>query len=259
MDLKEFNEVLNSYIRPQTFPLAMRMCKSAAEIPEKVRLPVRDLHTPITICQGIGMARKYGWTLAIGKEDQVCPWGALAMGFVPPKKEWLDGSIADTIGYRDTEVMAGIAAELPRFDYDSYSYLLMAPIHAAIFEPHVITIYGNSAQVMTLVQARLHASGGTLTSSSSGMADCADILVRTMLSGECQFILPCGGDRVFGMSQNDEMIFTLPPAQMEIIAQGLKGGLSVGVQRYPIPVFLRFQPQMPPAYQKLMEFLSSKE
>lgn len=258
MDLKQLSETLNVYIRPQSFPLAMRMCESAQELPEKVRMPIRDFEMPIAICQGVGMARRYGWTLAIGKDDQLCPYGSLTLGFLPPKKEWLDGSIAANTGLWTKEVMAKMAEELPRLEYGRYSYLLMAPIHTATFEPHVVVIYGNSAQVMRLVQGRLYTTGGALVSSVSGIADCADIITRTMLSDECQIVLPCGGDRVFGLTQDDEMAFTLPPSKMELTVQGLEAGHKAGVQRYPIPVYLRFQAQMPAPYQRLMQFLKEE-
>ncbi|MBI4294932.1 MAG: DUF169 domain-containing protein [Chloroflexi bacterium] len=258
MDLKQLNEALNFYIRPQAFPVAMRLCQSAQELPPRVRIPTRDLHTTVTLCQGVGMARKFGWTLAIGGEDQVCPFGSLALGFVPPKKEWLDGSIAATTGHWTRESMARAAEELPRFDYGKYQYLLLAPLHTATFDPHLVAIYGNSAQVMRLVQGRVYDTGKALTSSTLGSADCADMIVRTVLSDECQVVLPCGGDRVFGLTQDDEMAFALPPSKMETVVHGLEAGHKSGLQRYPILAYLWFQPQMPPAYQKLMKFLSQE-
>ncbi|MDP2954001.1 MAG: DUF169 domain-containing protein, partial [Chloroflexota bacterium] len=139
-----------------------------------------------------------------------------------------------------------------------YRYLLIAPIQNATFEPQVVAIYGNSAQVMRLVQARTYSTGKALTSTASGGADCAEIAVRTILADECQFILPCGGDRVFGLTQDHEMAFTIPASKVEITVQGLEAGHKSGVQRYPIPAYLRFQPQMPPSYQKLMEFLAKE-
>lgn len=37
--LKELEQVLNTYIQPLTFPLAIKMLKSEDEIPEKTRRP----------------------------------------------------------------------------------------------------------------------------------------------------------------------------------------------------------------------------
>jgi HSP20 family molecular chaperone IbpA len=60
-NLKEVEQALNTYIRPLTFPLAIKMLKSEAEIPEKTRRPFQQLKKKVAICQGIGMARKLGW------------------------------------------------------------------------------------------------------------------------------------------------------------------------------------------------------
>jgi hypothetical protein len=63
----------------------------------------------------------------------------------------------------------------------------------ATFEPHVVCVYANPAQVMRLTQAALWKRGGRLASSFGGRAVCADIIVTTMQTGEPQVILPCSG------------------------------------------------------------------
>ncbi|MCI0527388.1 MAG: DUF169 domain-containing protein, partial [Nitrospira sp.] len=72
VDLKKATEEIDFYIRPTTFPLAIKMLRSAEEIPEKARRPHRDLGIKVATCQTISMVRRYGWTLAIGKEDHCC-------------------------------------------------------------------------------------------------------------------------------------------------------------------------------------------
>jgi len=59
MDVKQTTDTLNFYIRPQTFPLALKLCSSESELPDKVRVPMRDLGYQIALCQGIGLARRY--------------------------------------------------------------------------------------------------------------------------------------------------------------------------------------------------------
>ncbi|MDP3064005.1 MAG: DUF169 domain-containing protein, partial [Chloroflexota bacterium] len=118
--MNEVDHVLNLYIRPQTFPLAVRLCQDEAEVPEKVRYPLRDLGFQIPICQGFGIARRYGWALAIGKEDQSCPFGALALGFLLPKEGYLDGTFAEAVGLRSREGAARSAASMPRLAHGQY-------------------------------------------------------------------------------------------------------------------------------------------
>ena len=80
-ELKEIEQALNTYIRPLTFPLAIKMLTSEDEIPPKTRRPFQQMKKKLAICQGIGMARKLGWTLAMGKEDMQCALGAAPFGF----------------------------------------------------------------------------------------------------------------------------------------------------------------------------------
>ena len=64
-DLTQIDEALNRYLRPQTFPVAIRLCESDEELPERVRIPQRDLGITISLCHAIAMARRYGrpWLL----------------------------------------------------------------------------------------------------------------------------------------------------------------------------------------------------
>jgi uncharacterized protein (DUF169 family) len=227
MDLKQVNETLNFYIRPQTFPLALKLCRSEAELPEKVRMPVRDLGYQIALCQGVGLARRYGWTIAIGKEDQCCIGGAAAMGFISeaPGAPPIDSEKALEPG--------------------KYSHLLIAPIHSATFEPDVVVIYGNSAQAMRLVQAASPAFGQGISASASGAGDCGDIIARTSKSGECQFILPSGGDRLFGSTQDHEVIVSMPWGKVEAVMKGLEETHKAGF-RYPVVTDIRHRPALPP-------------
>ena len=56
-NLKKIDEALTTYLRPQTYPVAIRMCESDAELPEKVRLPEKDLS-------------QFAWYLQMGSSDQ---------------------------------------------------------------------------------------------------------------------------------------------------------------------------------------------
>jgi uncharacterized protein (DUF169 family) len=93
-DLKEVAQALDTYIRPLTFPLAVKMLKSEAEIPEKTRRPFQQMKIKVAICQGIGMARKLGWAVAMGKEDMQCALGAAPFGFFKDIDFFNDGNIA---------------------------------------------------------------------------------------------------------------------------------------------------------------------
>jgi len=126
----------------------------------------------------------------------------------------------------------------------------VAPLDRATFEPDLVCIYANPAQVMRLTQAALWKRGGRLHSSFEGRAVCADIIVTTMQTGEAQVILPCSGDRIFGQTQDHEMAFAIPWARMEEIVEGLRGTHAGGI-RYPITQFMEYEAKLPPRYMEV--------
>ena len=128
MDIQSIRQALDSYIRPATFPVVIKMLTSADEIPEKTRMPKRDLGTPMPVCQGISLARRYGWTLAMGKEDMLCPLGALALGFVPAKDKFLDGSYNIPFWMKSQDARAEMCQNMPRLEYEKYSHVVVAPL-----------------------------------------------------------------------------------------------------------------------------------
>lgn len=227
MDLKQVNETLSLYVRPQTFPLALKLCQSESELPERVRMPKRDLGYQVTLCQGYGIARRFRWVMTIGKDDQCCSGGASTMGFT-----------AERPGDES----------MKRLESGKYSHLLIAPVEITDFEPDLIMLYASPAQVMRLVQAASRGAGQSVSAIATGFGDCGDIVARTTLTDQCQFIMPSGGDRVFGGTQDHEVIFTMPQSKVEAVIKGLEDTHRGGF-RYPILTDLRHQPELPPFLQ----------
>ncbi len=250
MDLKEVEKQLDTYIKPQTFPVAIRMLKSEAEIPDKTRRPFRDMKKRVAICQGIGMARKLGWAVAMGKEDMSCSLGAAPFGLFKDVDFWAQGNIC--AGMFTATKEAGKREEdlVDRFAFGEYSHILVAPINRAAFEPQMLLIYGNPAQVMRLVQGALFSEGGAIQSSALGRLGCASI-ITVLKKDECRYLIPGNGDRIFGMTQDHEMSFYVPSSKVNSVLDGLAETHNKGV-RYPITSFFNFEAGFPPAYQEQM-------
>lgn len=255
MDLKEINERINYYIRPQTFPTAIRMCQSIEEVPSDALFPSRVLAHRVLACQAFTLARRMGWTVAVGKEDHHCPYGAIMLGFSPATEAYLAGDF--TTGYLPTKEAAKKAAQtMPRLEYGKYSHLLAAPLDKANFEPQVILIYGDPAQIMRLIQGAIRGTGGFLTSSCMGAFLCGFILA-TMASNECQYFIPGGGDRVAALVQDHELCFAAPMSKIEKVVEGLKEGAEAHLTDYPIQPLMGIvaEPVLPPEYAVLWDYL----
>jgi len=248
----KLDEALAKYVRPGSFPLAIRFVRDGEELSERTRRPKRDLDVQVAICQTFSMARRYGWQLAVGEEDINCPLALTAFGFKKETESFSCGEMCAGMFTETKSAGARTEAEVPRFSFGEFRYILTAPLARADFQPHVFLVYGNSAQVMRLLTAVLYKKGGYLTSKFSGRLDCADICIETMKTNQPQVILPCYGDRVFGQTQDDEMAMSLPVGIEEDLIDGLEGTHDGGI-RYPMPAFLRYTPKYPKHYYKLFE------
>ncbi|MFN8455812.1 MAG: DUF169 domain-containing protein [Anaerolineae bacterium] len=250
--LKSLDQALQHMLRLTTFPLAVRMIAPGEALPERAKRPKADFGAQMAICQAFALARHTGRVIAMNGEDMSCPLAKAVWGFEPLLGYCLNGMTCAGMSTQTPAAGAVTEAGVDKWDYGQWAYVAAAPLNRCAFEPHLILIYGNSAQVMRLLIARLWQTGGRLTSSFCGRIDCADSVITTMKTDECQVILPCYGDRVFAQAEDGEMAFTIPYNKIQMILDGLAGTHAGGI-RYPIPKFLNYTGQFPDSYVKMEE------
>ncbi|MBI5603385.1 MAG: DUF169 domain-containing protein [Deltaproteobacteria bacterium] len=257
MNFIEMDNKLNRYLRLSTFPVAVRMLESEQELTGDGGLK-KSSGMPMPVCQGISLSRRYGWRVVQGREDMSCPLGAVALGFVPPKPKFLDGTIEVPYWVRTREARAKIARNLPKLEWGKYKFLISAPLNTADFEPHLVIVYGNPAQAMRLVQSCIYLTGDPVVSSSYGAAGCGTYISKTLLTDECQFVLSGAGDRIFAATQDHEVCFSIPMGRMEAILRGLEETYRAGM-RYPTPSYLKSQIELPDTYKDLLGYLQVEQ
>jgi uncharacterized protein (DUF169 family) len=250
MDAATLNAHLEKHLRVGTFPVGIRSLRPAEPVPKKAKRPVKDMGIKVAICQAVGFARRYGWTLALSGDDVSCPIAKAAFGFEPRNAYYTSGALADGMYASCREAGARFEDALAKFDTGEFAHVVVGPLGRIDFDPETVLVYGNSAQVLRLVHACLFEKGGSMKAEFSGRGDCTDIVIRTLRTGEPQLVLPCYGDRIFGMAADDEMAFTFPFRLAEQVVKGLEGTHAGGV-RYPVPVYLRYQADYPKSYQEL--------
>ncbi len=255
MDAATLNGHLEKHLRVSTFPVGIASLAPGAPLPAKAKRPAKDLGIKVAICQSVGFARRYGWTLAFSGDDLACPIAKAAFGFADRNAYYTSGALADGMYASCRDAGARMEEALPRYARNEVGAVVVGPLSRIDFAPDTVLVYGNPAQVLRLVNASLFEKGGAMRAETTGRGDCADIVIRSRQSGEPQLVLPCYGDRIFGMTADDEMAFTFPFADAERIVKGLEGTHAGGV-RYPIPVFLRYQPEFPKSYQELEKLWS---
>lgn len=254
VSLAKIDEVISTYVKPQTHLIAVKMLKSEDDIPEDAKHPLRDFGAAFSLCQALALCRKEGLSLVLDKESQSCPIALVGLGFVKPE-EYLSGKYVLAPINQSVEARKKIADALPRFQYGQFSSILFSPVSKAGFDPDAILFYGNGAQVMRMIQAAVFASGESLTSKSSGSGGCLLPIVSAILEGKCKFAVPGNGERRLGLIADGELAFGMPRNRFEDVVEGLKLSHE-GKQTYPIsPGYLKLAYQLPPSYEELRELL----
>lgn len=220
--LKKFAEAVEKHLVPATYPVAVKLLKHEKEIPEKAKQPKRDFGQPIVPCQGSGLARRQGLSVAMLKEDFSldCLTAIILFGIVRPPKAWLDG---DFVTYAETrEAAINNVKSFFRFEPGKYIGVLFSPVREATFDPDMVMVYCNSAQAMRMVRAARYEDGYPLIPRITASAVCSASVIQTVQTGNCQLNIPCGGDRAHAFARDDEIVFSAPFNRLEGIARGLE-------------------------------------
>ena len=249
-DWIEGAQALNRYIRPLTFPIAVKFVKDAGEFPQKTRRPVKDMGFKTNVCVGMTLTRKYGWTVGMTAEDNACPIVAYAYGWSESEPDTKNALVefmkamnyaADDKSARTAmDVVAGV-----KLNKGEYAGVIFSPLERSKIEPDLVMLFCKPAQVMRLVHGATQETGISLHSVFSGKAGtCTEGILQTFKTKEPKVVLPGNGDRVWAMTQDDEMAFTIPINLLDSIITGLEATHERGV-RYPIPVDVRHGPTFP--------------
>lgn len=175
------------------------------------------------------MTRKYGWTIGMTPEDNMCPVASLLYGWNVTTEE-TEANLYEFIRSMN------YASDKNALSTGKYKGIVFLPFELGRISPDLVMVFGNSAQMMRLIHAATREKGHSLTSVFSGrFGACNEGILQTFKTKQPQLVIPGNGGRVWGMAQDDEFIFTMPAERLEDICEGLEMTHQAGV-RYPIPV-----------------------
>lgn len=244
-DWPVLNEALKRLVNPATFPVAVSFLTQESAIPSRARRPKRDLQAAIAPCMAQAMARRYGWTVALAKEDVGCAIAANSYGWERVSSE--EGVIA-FLTYMNYAASPEAAAEILKgfrvMEGGEDLIAVYSPLGKTSLQPDVVLLYVNPAQLMRLIHGATFRTGKAVESRFSGRAaSCSEGVLGAYLDQQPKVVVPGNGDRVWGSCQDHEMAFALPASQLGEIVEGLEKTHEKGI-RYPIPTYLRYEPEV---------------
>jgi len=251
---KEIAQQFDYYLRPRTFPLALKLFGSAEEM-EKIP-KIKKPNWSATLCQLVTIARTFGWTVGATERDFVSPYCPSTLGFCAPPKSSTDGRQMHEIWFKTEEDARKHQKAMRRIPQGKFKALVMAPLfQERIEQPDMIIVYGTPAQMIRLIAGIQWENYERLHFYSVGESACTDFIGECYLSQKPSLTIPCFGERRFGHVQEEELVMAIPSHQIEKILKGLEGTQRSGI-RYPIPFFgcqVDPKPGMPQKYLDLMK------
>jgi uncharacterized protein (DUF169 family) len=219
---QQYGKELERRLRLKSFPLAVKLLEKEGDIPKGAKRPLKDFGHHLSLCQSYQISRREGTTMAMLKEDMWCFEPVVGYGLGEPPDYFLEGHNRFPKDVKTLEAGSHYAHELPRLEVGKYIGVTSAPLRIVNFEPDLVMIYCDSAQLCLLLLGREYKEGYNLKCALSGHAACVYAVVPAIKIGEYQVAVPCRGDHYCAMSGDDEMIFTVPKGRLKDLMLGLR-------------------------------------
>lgn len=237
----------------RTSPIAVKLLEKEEDIPEGAIRPKRDRGVHLAQCQVFAMSRRQRATVAMLKEDHWCWAPLIAFGLVEPPDFFLEGKTAFPYMVSSLEAAKDLAKTLPCLEFGKYIGIVSAPLKTANFEPDLVLIYSNTAQLRSLLLAVKYKEGYLVTSQFDPIDSCVYSIVPAMLGGQYRITLPDPGEYERALAGEDEIIFSVPRGKLEDLILGLRhfDEIELGYTHFTMEMRPDF-PQ-PPFYQDLFQ------
>jgi len=229
---------LFAMLRPKTYPFGVKFYEDENNRPQGTMRPRHPMNT----CQITSIVRYYGRPMYFTAEDMACIVGGVTLGLIEEPESMKNGTIAKML-HADLESAKEFTTKVAKIPYGKFKAVAVAPLSKLNFEPDLVVLYGNTAQVMRIIQGYLYEKGGRVQFSTGGeWSLCADAIAQAYVTQDIALGLPCFGDRKTALAQEDEITIAFPYNMYEKILEGIKATAEVAA--YPTPFDIAF-PQMP--------------
>jgi len=206
--LKEYNsygEDLERMLLLRTSPLAVKMLEKEEDIPEGAIRPKKDRGYHLAQCQAFAMARRERVSVAMLEEDNWCFAPVIAYGMEEkPDDPRLEQIVA-----------------FPCLERNRYIGIVSAPLKTANFEPDLVLIYSNTAQMRSLLLTLKYENRDQISYYFFPPV-CSYIVIPVMLENRYVVALPDPGEFVRAISGEDEIIISIPAGKIDELMANLR-------------------------------------
>jgi dephospho-CoA kinase len=231
IDWEKLIKRMELLMRLKAFPVAFKMLEKKEELDG---IPfLRRMDRKRTLCQMITLVRNFDWTLGAGLDDFQGVLCASIIGLTDTPELFKDGTFRSVVWVQNKEDGKKYEESIPRLPLGKYEAVVMAPLVYNPFEPDIVLIYANPAQMMLLINSLQFENYEVMHFSCVGESSCSDAIARCYLTGKPSLTIPCYGERRYGHAQDEDLVMAVPAGMMEKALRGMEALYRRGI-RYPI-------------------------
>jgi len=223
---------LEALLRLKTFPVAIKLLEDPEELARN-----RWLRRPkkLTLCQLISIVRTFDWTVGVSADDLSSECASIVglLDFNDLPEELKNGTFRSLVWCKTKEDGRRFEEAIPRIPAGRYKAIMLAPLVYDPFDPDIVLIYANPAQMILIINALQFEDYERLQFFCVGESSCSDAIAQCYLSGKPSLTIPCYGERRYGHAQDDEMVMGLLPKHVEKVEKNLEELYKRGIC-YPV-------------------------
>jgi dephospho-CoA kinase len=222
---------LERLMRLKSFPVAFKLLEDKAALSE---IPfIRRLQNKSTLCQLINLVRNFDWTVGADLDDFMSEMCASVIGLTDLPDYVKDGTFRSIVWTKSRSDGKKYENGIPRLPVGKYEAVAMAPLVYNPFDPDIVLIYANPAQMMLLINSLQFEDYEVMQFYCVGETSCSDAIARCYLDRKPALSIPCYGERRYGHAQDDELVMAVPAEMMDKALGGMEALYRRGI-RYPI-------------------------
>lgn len=241
-EFRSYGKEIDDLLRLDSFTVAVKMIRDMEEIPAEAVRPKRDLNQHIAQCQAFALTRREGKTVAMLKEDHWCYAPVIGYGLVEQPDFFKKGGLYDPQFDDDPEIREALGSTgskflghflekpelarnmtFPCFEAGKYIGCLTAPLRSTTFEPDVVFVYSNNAQLRNILMAIKYKEGIHVTSEFDPIDSCIYSLVP-LVEGKQDYMItiPDPGEQERALTDENKIIFSLTREKVRVLVEGLR-------------------------------------
>lgn len=243
MDDKKASKIFEEILKLQTKPVAIKLCKENND--EQCSL----IRYKINVCQMVAMARYHKKVTSQKASGMVCALGASCLGLMKTKETFISGSAVVSRYVKDKQTGKKFMSNVYKLGDNGKQYELVTvgPL-GEVENSSAVVLYVNPGQVLPLIHANGFDNGEKISYDTVAEGALCEAIALSVGKEKVHIGFPCAGDRRFGGTQKDELIFSMPYNEIFRISKNLEDLTSLGVSVYPIAPNVMWTPIMPEAY-----------